>query len=164
MHAGWYSNAMGGARWGCSDLTAADDPGHYYPTWLATVNSHILTLSTEIFNPDNPDNPRIEGAGGAATDSEISRHAIWIGLLVNTPGEYGSAAGTTDRRYVSPLTSTIGIYLQDFPESAMAGNDRNGAPAPGGNYCWVVGKYGTVFGAYKGPDGHWYSGFNGVYP
>jgi len=155
---------MGGARWGCSDLTVADDPGHYYPTGLATVNSHILTLSTEIFNPDNPDNPRIEGAGGAATDSEISRHAIWMGLLVNLPGDYVSMSGTTDRGAVSVLKDETGLYLQERPESAMAGSDWNGAPAPGGSYCWVVGKNGAVYGAYKGPDGHWYSGFNGVYP
>ena len=164
VQAGWDSDAAGGAAWGCSNATAVDDPGHYYPTELAVVGSHILTLSDSVYDPANIDNFRIEGVAGAATDSEMARHAIWMGLLVNAPGEYESAAGTIDRRYVSPLTGRIGLYLQNFPDSAMTGNEGNGAPAPGGSYCWVVGKNGSVYGAYRDQTGYWYHGFNGVYP
>jgi len=168
VHAGWddvndddpadYSDNAWGA--------AASDkgPGHYYPTAIALVGSHTLTLSTTEFDPMNPDNPRIDSAQGAATDVEISQHAIWMGLLVNYPGEYESSAGTTDRELVSPLEGETGLYLQDFLESAMTGNDRNGGPAPGGSYCWVVGRNGMVYGAYRGDSGQWYSGFNGSYP
>jgi len=168
VHAGWddvndddpadYSDNV----WGAVD--SGETSGHYYPTAIALVAEHTLTLSTTEFDPMNPDNPRIDSAQGAATDVEISRHAIWMGLLGHYPGVYESSAGTTDRGFVSPLKGETGLYMQEIPESAMSGNDRNGVPAPGGGYCWVVGRNGMVYGAYQGDSGQWYSGFNGTYP
>jgi hypothetical protein len=87
-----------------------------------------------------------------------------MGLLVNVSGECESSLGITDRGYVSALKGETSRYLDNFPESGMAGNDRNGVPAPGGSYCWVVGANGTVYGAYEGSDGYWYAGYSGSYP
>jgi len=168
VHGGWDDvNDDGAADYSDNvwEAEASDEnSGHYYPTAIASVGSHALTLSTTQFDPLNSENPRIEGASGAATDEEVAHHAIWIGLLVNYAGEYKSSAGTTDRELVSPLEGETSLYLQDFPESAMTGNDRNGASAPGGNYCWVVGRNGAVLGAYQGDSGDWYAGFSGSYP
>lgn len=168
VHAGWddanddgpadYSDNVWGAE-------ASDEGrGHYYPTAIASVGSHALTLSTTQFDPLKSENPRIEGGSGAATDEEIAHHAIWMGLLVNHAGGYGGGAGIADRELASPLEGETSLYLQDLPESAMTGDDRNGAPAPGGSYCWVVGRHGAVYGAYQGDGGHWYAGFSGNYP
>jgi hypothetical protein len=67
-----------------------------------------------------------------------------------------------------PLSLTVykdtSLYLNQIPDSAMAGNNYNGGSGPGGSYCWVVGSNGWVFSAYRGNDGYWYSGFNGAYP
>jgi hypothetical protein len=168
MHGGWDDvNNDGAAGYGDNvwGAEASDEgPGHYYPTAIALVGGHILTVSTTEFDPANPDNPTIEGAYGPATDQEIADHAIWMGLLANPAGEHGSSGGTADRELVSPLEGETSLYLQDFLESGMTGDDRNGVPAPGGSYCWIVGRNGTVYGAYEGGDGHWYAGFSGVYP
>ncbi len=168
VHSGWSggTDADTGTpddnRWGAN--TTAEDPGHYYPTALAVVGDHNLRLSDSEFDPMNRNNPRINGEYGAATEQEISWHAVWMGLLVNFRGEYVSSLGTTDRGCVSVLKGETCRYLEDFSESAMAGNDRNGVPAPGGSYCWVVGANGAVYGAYEGSDGYWYAGFSGSYP
>jgi hypothetical protein len=112
-------------------------------------------------------NPLITTDGtNAAGDADIKDHAIWMGLLVEAPGDNvdAGAAGLTTRGTVSVLLAETGLYLQEMPESAMATDDRNGAPDPGGGYCWVVGKNGTVFGAYRVDATHWYSGYSGAYP
>jgi len=139
--------------------------GYYFPTARAKVNNHVLALSTSSFDPANPNNPLILGAGGsAAIDLEIQSHAIWMGLLVNDYGGCLTDNGSQDRGQVSPLDGENALYIDDFPASAMAGNNYNGAPQPGGSYCWVVGNRGQVYGAYKGSGGSWYAGFKGIYP
>jgi len=141
------------------------EPGNYYPTSIALYSRHILTLSTSIFDAMNHDNYLVVGSGGhAATDTEIQAHAIWMGLLVNAAGSGTQYSGSLDRDWVSALQSDTGLYLMNILKSSMAGDSYNGGPEPGGSYCWVVGKNGTVLGAYKGPDGYWYAGFNGNYP
>lgn len=159
--------------WGANATT--EDAGHYYPTAIAVVGGHVLRLGTPT-DPDRVNNYLITTDGGttAAIDDHIAAHAIWMGLLVEAPGDdvVNDAVGLLTRGVVSVLEAENGLYLQEIPESAMtatiAGNDRNGAPDPGGGYCWVVGKNGTVFGAYKADDGtgtmRWYSGFSGGYP
>jgi len=154
---------------GSSYVAELQDAGHYYPTALAYVGDHVLTLSTTVVDPDNINNARIDGASGvAATDAQIGQHAIWMGLLVNAPGDYVAAAqtdlGLQTRGDISVLDGETGLYLQEMPESAMATNSRNGAEEPGGGYCWVVGKNGSVYGAYKVADDEWYAGFSGAYP
>ena len=138
--------------------------GHYYPTKLGEVSAHYLQLSTTIYDPERPNNYRIDGASGAATTAEIQNHAIWMGLLVNAPGDYTGPGTGDDRGAVTPLAGENGPYLQEIPQAAMAGNAYNGGPEPGGSYCWVVGLNGRVFGAYKADDGFWYAGDKGVYP
>jgi len=172
VHQGWNEDA-GSYYWGCNNTANQEDPGHYYPTALAVVGDHILTLSTTVYDPDHITNFRIDGASAAATSAEINDHAIWMGLLVNAPGDgINNTTGLQNRGTVSSLEDETGLYLQEIPESAMHGetgaglnDERNGADSPGGGYCWVVGKNGTVYGAYS-PDGGttWYSGFSGAYP
>ncbi len=173
VHEGWVDSP---ALWGCNTSATSADPGHYYPTALAVIADHVLVQSTTLFDtPDRPNNPLIEvyGAPGvSATSAQINDHAIWMGLLVEAPGDYATPAGTDNRGAVSVLRVETGLYLQEMPESAMHGesvlnanDERNGSDAPGGGYCWVVGKNGTVFGVYS-PDGgtNWYNGFGGAYP
>lgn len=146
-------------------LTKDTEPRHYYPTSIASYSRHTLTLSTSVSDPMNHDNYLVLGSiGYAATDSEIQAHAIWMGLLVNPSGSGTNYSGSLDRGWVSPLQDDTSLYLNNILKSSMAGNSYNGASEPGGSYCWVVDRYGTVYGVYKASDGYWYSGFNGVYP
>lgn len=173
VHEGWVDASP--VLWGCNTTATSEDPGHYYPTSLAVVGDHILTLSSTVVDPDNINNFQIidSTTSAAATATQINDHAIWMGLLVNAPGDGASPAGTDNRGSVSVLLNETGLYLQEMPQSAMHGdtgtpsdNDaRNGADTPGGGYCWVVGKNGTVYGAYS-PDGGttWYNGYSGAYP
>ena len=176
-------------RWGCN-CTDEGEPGFkltqtfgsYYPTALAYPSSHTLYTS-DITDPYNDEYQAFVLVGGSgmpgcancATDKDISVHAIWMGLLINKAGDYNrsdndgncdarSECGTTDRKHVSTLPRERSRYLQEMPDSAMAGDDWNGATEPGGTYCWIVGKNGKVYGAYKGGDGRWYAGFSGAYP
>ena len=137
--------------------------GHYQATYLGLATSHYLVESSTASDPANPANPRVDGAGGSpATDGEISQHAVWMGLLANAPGTHNG--DSDDRGGVAPLLGEDASYVSQAPQSAMAGNLYNGVSAPAGHYCWVVGQYGQVFGAYKAADAHWYSGYRGVYP
>ena len=146
-------------------------PGHYLPTAIGWATRHVLVLngSDDCIEPITG-NPRIDlddTGTNPAQDCDIDAHAIWIGLLTNAPGETGSP-DASDRDDVAPLLYEHGPYFQETPESAMAesgGHDFNGAPNPGGTYCWVVGKGGTVYGAYKAAwDRNWYAGFSQGYP
>ena len=141
---------------------ANNTAGHYYPTAIRNVSNHVLVASTSVFAPDT-DNPRIDLAVCAgdvqADDDDIDRHAIWMGLMVNTPGEHGGA--DQNRETVAPLADEDGPYLNEMPESC---GTQNGTQDPGG-YVWVVGRNGTVFGVYTTDDGAtWYAGFAGAYP
>ncbi len=136
---------------------------HQYPTAIANVNMHVLVTNDSVLDAEN--NPQVwvdscvPGGARAATDADIVAHAIWMGLLVNAPGDHDGAP--TNRETVAPLLLENGLYLNEMPESA--GLD-NGAPNPGG-YTWVVGKNGVVFGCYSNDSGvTWYSGFSGGYP
>ena len=153
--------------WG--DEAEGNNTSHYYPTELAHVVNHVLVKSTTDEDPGTG-NPVLLDASGAAIDADIADHAMWMGLLVNNPGDNTSAGGTTDRLDVSPIAQEHGPYLNEMPESA--GSD-NGSASPGG-YTWIVGKNGVVFGAYKltsvDPTGplasgdYWFAGYNGAYP
>ena len=180
-HAGFVVSP---ASWGCNVTPPAEDSGHFYPTALGYVTAHDLYLGT-VEDPDQAGNLIIMDGNTTAfaTSDAIGLHAIWMGLLVQSNGDYtdlvaNPAAGTDDRWLVSTLPGEEDLYLQEYPRSASI--DRNGDPGntEGGGYCWVVGENGTVFGAYQrvwssDPDGggpldpnvtYWFDGFSGAYP
>jgi type IV pilus assembly protein PilA len=166
VHGGFIANTPPLARWG--DDTYPPVSNHYYPTALAFVNSHYLVLGDaggDINNPTNQQlmNGNVTPATAAITD-DISASAIWMGLLIEAPGDGVAVGGLTNRGNTSALGNDTGLYLQRMPKSAKALDSYNGAPSPGGGYCWVVGKNGTVYGAYELTPGVWYNGFSGSYP
>ena len=159
VHSGW--NDLAPNVWGANGTD--EDPGHFYPTSIAITGSHVLRLHATTVDSNNVNNYLITSDGStAATDTEIAAHAIWMGLLVHAPGDFETASGTDERADVSVLSTENGLYLQEIPKSAMPGNTRNGGNA--GSYCWVVGRNGTVFGAYTTGENIWWSGFQGSYP
>jgi len=174
VHSGWNdvsnNDVVGTAStytdntWGANQTD--EDAGHYYPTAIARVNGHYLRPGT-VPDVNRVNNLQLTSDGATpATDEEVAAAAMWMGLLVEAPGEtiVDNAVGLTTRGTVSVLLAETGLYLQEMPKSAMATDDRNGAKEPGGGYCWVVGKNGTVYGCYSlGPD-LWYIGFSGAYP
>jgi type IV pilus assembly protein PilA len=161
--------------WGAN--ITAEDSAHYYPTAIAVQNRHYLTADVDEAvaseDPDHVGNYRLidlSGTPSVATDLDVANSAIWMGLLVNAPGDgdVNDAVGLTTRGTVSVLESDTGLYLQRMPKSAMADGvtadtQRNGNEQ-GGGYCWVVGKNGTVYGVYSPAAGEWYVGFGGAYP
>jgi len=165
VHGGFNSSATP-VTWGDTDL--GNVTNHYYPCGLASQNSPFLTLGTTEFDmPNQPTNPVIKGLAGNATAIEIQASSIWMGLLVNAPyaATVVQIGGITDRGNVHVLGNDTGLYLQNMPKSAKAGDSYNGALPPGGGYAWVVGLNGTVYGAYTPDAGaHWFAGFSGSYP
>jgi len=152
--------------------------GHYYPTAIAQVTNHYLTVDMNQMDPDQPNNPLVViGDGSDATVEDISASAIWMGLLINAAGNETDATAeggidtdysTTARYDVSPLPGEDSLYLNDYPVSANTAAQMNGDPDPdstkSGGYTWIVGLNGAVYGVYS-PDGtHYYSGFSGSYP
>ena len=171
-HGGFNNDTTGdGPYWGCVGNTTPTDPnyvatlasqGHYYPTALAFVNEHTLRLGTDTDANDNLIITKEDGTT-PADDTDIENHAIWMGLLINDPGSYvgtPGADGIYDRGRVSALKGDIGLYLQEIPESS---SEDNGSTDPGA-YTWVVGKNGTVYGAYRVDVDEWYAGYGGGYP
>jgi len=159
-------------EWSANSTTTLS--GHYYPTAIANAANHVLVLDTTTL--DSEGNPQVQLYGGApAGDVDINAHAIWMGLLVNAPGDrsptdpgldgHGVLSDLTDpnteRMDVSPWPLYSGPYLNELPESAGVANGA--AATVAGGYTWCVGKNGVVFGAYN--DGtNWYAGFSGAYP
>jgi hypothetical protein len=141
--------------------------GHYYPTSIGVVSRHYLTLSTNVTDPDQPSNPRVDAKGVAAVQAVISASAIWMGLLVTDAGDgtANDADGDTNRWTVSPLANENGLYLNEYPKSASFA--YNGDPQSGktGGYTWVVAQNGKIFGCYTPDNGTtWYQGYAGAYP
>jgi prepilin-type N-terminal cleavage/methylation domain-containing protein len=176
-HSGFTLGTAGGdgvltSVWGNETDTTANN---YYPDALGVFATHDIMLSDADYDTAQTSvkNYRLvmDGAGNA-TDADIQNAAIWMGLLVNSPGDKTDPDGITNRGLgVSVIDLETGLYLQKVPkssswfESAADLNDRgNGNTQPGGGYTWVVGKNGTVYGAYKVADDEWYSGFKGSYP
>jgi len=183
----WGCNCTGSAavELGAPATQLTEAPGHYYPTSLARQSAHTLHLSN-LKDPENEQfesflvvggtPPGLPGCPDCATEDDIQNHAIWVGLLINEGGSYessdndfhcdgpGSECGTDNRLIVSTLKYEGGLYLQELPESAMRGPRWNGSEPPGGTYCWIIGKNGSVYGTYRGGDGRWYAGFSGHYP
>jgi len=183
----FFSDVHGGFEivtpaWGAN--ATVTKAGHYYPTAIAFTGTtyHMLTPDVnEAEAPDDPDrigNFRLintqgtldPGDDAVATNADVSKHAIWMGLLTQAPGYniVGNATGLTTRGTVSVLEADTGLYLQNMPKSAMAPDatsEWNGAAGTGGGYCWIVGQNGSVYGVYTtGVADFWYVGFSGAYP
>ncbi len=167
----FFSDVHGGFNtasrvWG--DTNYANTTNHYYPCALAGQSEPYLILGPTGGDTTNITNPRLDQAlDVAAVLGNVTNSAIWMGLLVNEPGKAGGtgAGGVTDRGNVSALLTDTGLYLQKMPKSAKSTDAYNGAPGTGGGYAWVVGKNGTVYGAYQPTSGgDWYVGFSGSYP
>jgi len=165
-HAGYgnVSMAIGTPAWGQIGENAA----HLLPTALAYHDVHELTTNPLYDAPDDTGNPILvwDVASANATDTNIQASAMWMGLLYNAPGEPLAGAGNTSRLGVAPEPFEEGPYIQEIPRSSMGEDNTlwNGGDDTRGGYCWVVGKNGQVYGAYKASDGNWYTGFSGGYP
>jgi len=160
------------SHWGATGCITANN---YYPDALGVFASHDIMLSDTVYDTSQVSEKNyrlVLDTGGNAADVDISNAAIWMGLLVNSPGDKTSVNGNTTRGLgVSVVLLETGLYLQKVPKSSSwseltsGANDRgNGNTQPGGGYTWVVGKNGTVYGAYKVGADEWYSGFKGSYP
>jgi prepilin-type N-terminal cleavage/methylation domain-containing protein len=172
-----FMNDSWGAWW-AGNVTEDENgfimPGHYYPTAIAKVQNHWLTIDVSQMDPAQPNNPRIVSdaltPATGATDTEIQAHAIWMGLLINAADSYTAPGGngTSERYLVSPLLGESDLYLNDYPASANTNPLMNGDPDPlstkSGGYTWIVGKNGAVYGAYQKNTNEWYAGFSGSYP
>jgi prepilin-type N-terminal cleavage/methylation domain-containing protein len=173
VHAGYRDLAAGGPTWGATGA-AYSTGGHRYPTYTAAAS----TLYLDVANPVTLSQKYIvypvlggSGALGVAVDADIQKAAIWVGLLVTTPGSANAANGSADRDAVGVLVGEKGPYLNENPDSCMAGNTYNGVPtADGGSYCWIVGLDGKAYGVSwvdtdaDGTADAWCHGFNGTYP
>ena len=154
--------------WNEADSTA----GHYYPVEDAVSSTLTVSSTADTFN--DYDVFLVAGAAAKATDAEIADAAIWMGLLVNSPGvadaltlDDGAAPADAAAREaaaagVSPLAGEKGPYLNGVPDSCSASNGG------GGTYTWIVADNGKVYGvSYITADTNgagWYAGFNGTYP
>ena len=158
------------SRWG--DGLPNSDPGNvtannFYPDAIGYFAGHHILLSTTETDTAqvSEKNYQLVWDDGvtAVTDAQIQDAAIWMGLLVNTPGDKTYASGNTTRGLgISVVLNETGLYLQKVPKSSSSA--YNGNIAPGGGYTWVVGKNGTVYGAYTTGTNVWYCGFKGTYP
>ncbi|MCH8087745.1 MAG: type II secretion system protein [Chloroflexi bacterium] len=157
-------------QWGSGALS------NHYPTRDGTVGD--LELSIDTFDPDNPDNPRLDKykvgpeTDGAAVDADLDGGLVWMGLLVNepfgtTPGDENTLPGT-----VHPLLGEPGQYLGSFPKSAAEANTDidagvdavTGNGRTDGSYHWVVLQDGRPVPVYKSGL-TWFSGSDGTtYP
>jgi prepilin-type N-terminal cleavage/methylation domain-containing protein len=167
VHGGW-GNSTGIIYWGNSSDTS--NGKHLYPCALAGQNQPYVKLSDTEFDaaPYNTNPLVLNFSGTQALDAQIQESSIWMGLLVNAPGDFVSVSpGRTQRGNVSVLLNETGLYLQKMPKSAKAGDNYNGNTGSGGGYAWVVGKNGTVYGVYQPSpvaNSPWYYGFSGSYP
>ena len=190
-HRVFYDSATTTNYWGVDEPNpvAPDtfEAGHYYPTVIADADSHTLYADPTVSDPDDVNNHLIMETvvGVPAIDADIDAHAIWMGLLVNPAPDplVGSPAPPLfpTRELAAPVMrpavppapgfEEVALYLQEFPESAS--EIYNGTPVgSGGQYTWVVGANGNVYGAYEkncAPGAlpladYWFAGFGGSYP
>ena len=145
-------------RWG------AGSKGRWYPT--RTGLPGLLELSTNLYDPKNFKNPRVDKfapgptTAGAASGADISSGIIWIGLLTKpAQGSAGEENETTGGAH--PLAGEIGGYLKDIPESASEANadvdfTANSSGPGTGFYTWVLLSTRQTVPAYS-VSGIWYA-------
>lgn len=167
----FYADAHGGYVWtGDSASTLWGSTGGaksmqgICPTALVDITRHVLHLGDTV---DSYGNPVVLIGTASATDAQVNAHAIWFGLLANCvefEPTYNSVAGISDRWKVAPLANEMCGYIETMPNSANAAYNGS-VSTKSGNYVWVIGQGGKVYGIYKSAtDSKWYSGYRGVYP
>jgi prepilin-type N-terminal cleavage/methylation domain-containing protein len=153
---------------GYDSLNGWNEPGnhnsvHNYPTYNSDASSlyagDAVTLGKytvrEVMKRGENGNPPTR-----ATLADVVEAAIWMGLLVNSPGDGTGIAPVGDTKDNSaPLQGEQGPYLNPLPKSCSQYNSSRGS----GTITWIVGEYGRVYGVFE-VDGVWYAGFGGRYP
>jgi len=130
---------------------------HNYPT--ATGTASKLYLGNETGMGKYKVNVVMNGSDIATTD-DIEAAAIWMGLLVNGPGDGTGISPVLDTMDNSaPLRGEPGPYLNPLPKSCSGYNSSNGT----GTITWIVGAYNRIYGVFE-QGGIWYAGFGGRYP
>ena len=148
-------------------ITDENKDGHWYPL---AAGDQVLTLNVNLTAPAIIKKQTVypvTSAGAFVTDeaaTSITAAAIWMGLMVNTPGMTGTLETPGQS---SVLLTEKGPYLNELPKSASSNNITPSTPA--GSYTWVIGQDGKVYGiTFITPDSGgaegWYAGFNGTYP
>jgi len=134
---------------------------HNYPTNDGSASAlKPADVATEIDGYPVREIVGFTGSTPAAHRQEIEGAAIWMGLLVNGPGEGTGIAPVNDTRDNSaPLANEHGPYLNPLPDSCSHTNTMDGT----GSITWIVGAYGRVYGVWES-SGAWYTGFGGRYP
>jgi len=167
----FYSDTHAGFVSGAWTQDGANS-SHRLPTGIGVQQNHYLVLNDAVTDANG--NPRVDGSVGAASDAEMNAACIWMGLLLNAPGDPSTPGNSTNRLGVAPELFEDGPYIQELPKSSRAAEgiyQWNGGTGTRGGYAWVVGQNGLVFGAYKAPSGvngntteAFWSGFSGGYP
>ena len=130
---------------------------HNYPT--ASGAASMLYLGNETMMGKYKVNVVMHGSGNATTP-DIEAAAIWMGLLVNGPGDGTGIGNVTDTMDNSaPLPGEHGPYLNPQPRSCSRYNSSTGS----GTNTWIVGAYNRIYGVFE-DGGIWYAGFGGRYP
>ena len=132
---------------------------HNYPT--ASGAASMLYLGNETGMGKYKVNVVMNGNGTAARDADIQASAIWMGLLVNGPGDGTGISPVLDDTMdnSAPLAGEHGPYLNPLPRSCSKYNSLTGT----GTITWVVGAYNRIYGVFE-DGGRWYAGFGGRYP
>jgi type II secretory pathway pseudopilin PulG len=130
---------------------------HSYPTAKGTAST--LYLGNETGMGKYKVRVVMNGSDFATAD-DITAAAIWMGLLVNGPGDgtgIGNVTDTSDNS--APLRGEPGPYLNPLPRSCSKYNSSRGT----GSITWIVGAYNRIYGVFE-DSGVWYAGFGGRYP
>ncbi len=135
---------------------------HNYPIGNPTDAAALdLYLGNETAMGKYKVNVVMDGSDGMpATMDDIKAAAIWMGLLVNGPGDGTGISPVLDTMDNSaPLPGEHGPYLNPQPRSCSRYNSSTGS----GTNTWIVGAYNRIYGVFE-QGGMWYAGFGGRYP
>ena len=154
FYADAHAYAAGAGGW---NETGSYTSVHNYPTRNGKDSElYDADATTEVNGYSVKEIIGFSGSTPLEKRTEIENAAIWMGLLVNGPGE-GTNPDSKDNS--APLGEESGPYLNPLPESCSHMNISNGS----GTITWVVGAYGRVYGTWE-QDGVWYTGYGGRYP
>jgi len=134
---------------------------HNYPTGSGTDST--LCLGNEAVMGKYTVHVVMDSSTGrAANTGNVTAAAIWMGLLVNGPGQCdttGAGPDVAPGDNNSPLAGESGPYLNPLPRSCSKYNSSAGT----GTITWIVGEYNRVYGVFQSGV-LWYAGFGGRYP